>query len=166
MNNIRKHTISVIVENKPGVLQRVCGLFTRRNFNIDNITVGNTTEPNISRITIKTTGDDQTLEQITKQLNKLIEIIKVRELKPKNTIQRELALIKVHAPDEKSKSEIIQYTNTFRAHIIDITTKTVTIEAVGKPTKIKALIDLLKPYGIKEIAKTGVTAITRGNKTI
>ena len=95
-----KHTISILVENKPGVLQRISGLFTRRNFNIDNITVGKTEEPTISRITIRTTGDNQTLEQITKQLNKLIEVLKVRELKPENTIKRELALIKVHAPDQ------------------------------------------------------------------
>ena len=109
----RKHTISILVENKPGVLQRISGLFTRRNFNIDNITVGKTEEPTISRITIRTTGDNQTLEQITKQLNKLIEVLKVRELKPENTIKRELALIKVHAPDEKNKIR----NNTIYKHI-------------------------------------------------
>jgi acetolactate synthase-1/3 small subunit len=166
MSKIQKHTISILVENKPGVLQRVSGLFTRRNFNIDNITVGKTDDPALSRITITTTGDDQILEQITKQLNKLIEIIKVRELKPENTIRRELALIKVHAPDEKTKSEIIQYTNIFRGHIVDVTEKSVTIEITGDPTKIKALTKLVRPYGIKETAKTGVTAITRGHKTL
>ena len=157
-----KHTISILVENKPGVLQRVSGLFTRRNFNIDNITVGKTEDPKLSRITIRTTGDAQTLEQITKQLNKLIEIIKVRELKQEKTILRELALIKVHAPDEKTKSEIIQYVKIFRGQIVDVTPKTVTISITGDPEKIKALTQLLKPYGIKETAKTGVTAITRG----
>ena len=157
-----KHTISVLVENKPGVLQRVAGLFTRRNFNIDNITVGKTEDPTLSRITIRTTGDTQTLEQITKQLNKLIEIIKVRELKKEKTILRELALIKVHAPDEKTKSEIIQYAEIFRGHIIDVTPGTLTISINGDPEKILALVKLLKPFGIKEIAKTGVTAITRG----
>ena len=162
-----KHTISVLVENRPGVLQRVCGLFTRRNFNIDNITVGKTEDPKLSRITIRTTtGDTQTLEQITKQLNKLIEIIKVRELKPENTILRELALIKVHAPDEKTKSEIIQYVNIFRGQIVDVTPKTITISITGDPEKIKALSKLLKPYGIKETAKTGVTAIIRGANTL
>jgi len=161
-----KHTISILVENKPGVLQRVSGLFTRRNFNIDNITVGKTEDPKISRITIRTTGDTQTLEQITKQLNKLIEIIKVRELKQEKTILRELALIKVHAPDEKTKSEIIQYTNIFRGHIVDVTPKTLTISITGDPEKIQALNKLLKPYGIKETAKTGVTAITRGANTL
>lgn len=161
-----KHTISILVENKPGVLQRVAGLFTRRNFNIDNITVGKTDDPTISRITIRTTGDDQVLEQITKQLNKLIEVLKVRELKPENTIKRELALIKVHAPDEKTKSEIIQYTDIFRGHIVDVTPKTIIIEITGDPSKIQALTKLIRPYGIKETAKTGVTAITRGNKTL
>ena len=162
----RKHTISILVENKPGVLQRISGLFTRRNFNIDNITVGKTEEPTISRITIRTTGDNQTLEQITKQLNKLIEVLKVRELKPENTIKRELALIKVHAPDEKTKSEIIQYTNIFRGHIVDVTPKTLTVEITGEPTKIGSFTKLLKPFGIKETAKTGVTALTRGHNTL
>lgn len=166
MSKYSKHTISILVENKPGVLQRVSGLFTRRNFNIDNITVGKTEDPTISRITIRTTGDEQILEQITKQLNKLIEVLKVRELKPENTIKRELALIKVHAPDETTKSEIIQYTNIFRGHIIDVTTKSIIIEITGDPTKIQALTKLIKPYGIKEIAKTGVTAMTRGHKTL
>ena len=161
-----KHTISVLVENKPGVLQRVSGLFTRRKFNIDNITVGKTEEEGISRITITTTGDKQTLEQITKQLNKLIETIKIRELKPENTIRRELSLIKIHAPDEQTKSEIIQYTNIFRGKIVDVTPKTITVEITGEPTKVKALTQLLKPYGIKETAKTGVTAITRGQNAL
>jgi acetolactate synthase-1/3 small subunit len=166
MSKKQQHTISILVENKPGVLQRVSGLFTRRNFNIDNITVGKTADDGISRITITTSGDNHTLEQITKQLNKLIEVIKVRELKPQSTIRRELALFKVHAPDEQSKSEIIQYTNIFRGHIIDVTPKTITIEITGDPTKTKALMDLIRPYGIKETAKTGITAIRRGQKTL
>ena len=162
---MNKHIISILVENKPGVLQRVSGLFTRRNFNIDNITVGNTSEPHISRITITTTGDDRTIEQIIKQTNKLIEVIKVRQLNPQ-AIKRELALIKVHAPDEQTKSEIIQYTNIFRGHIVDVTPKTITIEITGAPDKIQALTNLIKPYGIKETAKTGITAITRGPRTL
>lgn len=161
-----KHTISILVENKPGVLQRVAGLFTRRDFNIDNITVGKTAETGISRITITTYGDNYTLEQIIKQLNKLIEIIKVRELKPENTIRRQLALLKIHAPTEQDKSEVIQYANIFRGHIIDVTPKTITIEISGKPDNINALIDLLRPYGIKEVAKTGITALSRGYKTL
>ena len=166
MNKENKHTISILVENKTGVLQRVAGLFTRRDFNIDNITVGKTSEPGHSRITITTYGDNRTLEQIIKQLNKLIEVIKVREMKPEQTIRRQLALLKIHAPTEQDKSEIIQYTNIFRGHIIDVTPKTITIEITGNPDKINALMDLLRPYGIKETAKTGITAITRGQKTL
>ena len=166
MTKTNKHTISILVENKTGVLQRVAGLFTRRDFNIDNITVGKTSEPGHSRITITTYGDNRTLEQIIKQLNKLIEVIKVREMKPEQTIRRQLALLKIHAPTEQDKSEIIQYTNIFRGHIIDVTPKTITIERSGKPDNINALMDLLRPYGIKETAKTGITAITRGQKTL
>jgi acetolactate synthase-1/3 small subunit len=166
MNKENKHTISILVENKTGVLQRVAGLFTRRDFNINNITVGKTSEPGLSRITITTYGDNRTLEQIIKQLNKLIEVIKVREMKPEQTIRRQLALLKIHAPTEQDKSEIIQYTNIFRGHIIDVTPKTITIEISGKPDNINALMDLLRPYGIKETAKTGITAITRGQKTL
>ena len=162
---MNKHVISILVENKPGVLQRVAGLFSRRNFNIDNITVGKTTDPQISRITITTRGDDRTIEQIIKQTNKLIEVIKVRQLHPDTTIRRELSLLKVHAPDEQTKSEIIQYTNIFRGHIIDVTPKTITVEITGNPEKIIALTELLKPYGIKETAKTGVTAIRKGQKS-
>lgn len=166
MTKTNKHTISILVENKTGVLQRVAGLFTRRDFNIDNITVGKTSEPGLSRITITTYGDNRTLEQIIKQLNKLIEVIKVREMKPEQTIRRQVALLKIHAPTEQDKSEIIQYTNIFRGHIIDVTPKTITIEISGKPDNINALMDLLRPYGIKETAKTGITAITRGQKTL
>ena len=166
MTKQNKHTISILVENKTGVLQRVAGLFTRRDFNINNITVGKTAEPGLSRITITTYGDNNTLEQIIKQLNKLIEVIKVREMKPENTLRRQLALLKIHAPTEQDKSEIIQYTNIFRGHIIDVTQKTITIEITGNPDKINALMDLLRPYGIKETAKTGITAIRRGQKTL
>ena len=161
-----KHTISILVENKPGVLQRVSGLFTRRNFNIDSITVGRTAEPGLSRITIITKGDNQTLEQIIKQTNKLIEVLKVRELKPETAIRRQLALIKVHTPTETDKSEVIQYVNIFRGHIVDVTQKTLTIEITGDPQKINALLKLIKPNGIKETAKTGITALTRGQKTL
>lgn len=161
-----KHTISILVENKTGVLQRIAGLFTRRDFNIDNISVGKTSVENMSRITITTYGDDKTLEQIIKQLNKLIEVIKVREMKPDQTIRRQLALVKIHAPTEQDKSEIIQYTNIFRGKIADVTPKTITVEITGNPDKINALIDLLRPYGIKEMTKTGTTAITRGQKTL
>ncbi len=166
MSDARKHTISILVENKPGVLQRVSALFTRRNFNIENISVGRTENPEVSRITIRTIGDKHVLEQITKQLNKLIEVIKVRELKPENTLRRELALIKVNTPDEQAKSEVIQYTEIFRGQIIDVTSKSLVIQITGKPANIRELIKLFTPYGIKEISRTGVTAMTRGLKTL
>ncbi|MDO5852202.1 MAG: acetolactate synthase small subunit [Methanobacteriaceae archaeon] len=158
----KTHTISILVQHKPGVLQRVSGLFTRRDFNIDSITVGATNQKNMARITITTKGNEEVLEQILKQLNKLIETIKVRELNPETTIRRELSLIKVKAPDEQTKSQIIQYVNIFRGNIVDITHKTIIVEITGTPQKIKALEKLLEPFGIKEISKTGTTAMLKG----
>ena len=166
MDESRTHIISAIVLDKPGVLQRVAGLFTRRGFNIDNITVGPSEQENFARMTIITKGDEKILEQITKQLNKLIDVIKVRDLEPAVTVQRELCLIKVHTSSEKVSSEVIQYANIFRGRIIDVSPETITIEITGPPEKIEALIDLVRVFGIKEIARTGPTAISRGNKTI
>jgi len=166
LDESRTHIISAIVLDKPGVLQRVAGLFTRRGFNIDNITVGPSEQENFARMTIITKGDEKILEQITKQLNKLIDVIKVRDLEPAVTVQRELCLIKVHTSSEKVSSEVIQYANIFRGRIIDVSPETITIEITGPPEKIEALIDLVRVFGIKEIARTGPTAISRGNKTI
>ena len=166
MDESRTHIISTLVLDKPGVLQRVAGLFTRRGFNIDNITVGPSEQENFARMTIITKGDEKILEQITKQLNKLIDVIKVRDLEPAVTVQRELCLIKVHTSSEKVSSEVIQYANIFRGRIIDVSPETITIEITGPPEKIEALIDLVRVFGIKEIARTGPTAISRGNKTI
>jgi acetolactate synthase-1/3 small subunit len=166
LDESRTHIISTLVLDKPGVLQRVAGLFTRRGFNIDNITVGPSEQENFARMTIITKGDEKILEQITKQLNKLIDVIKVRDLEPAVTVQRELCLIKVHTSSEKVSSEVIQYANIFRGRIIDVSPETITIEITGPPEKIEALIDLVRVFGIKEIARTGPTAISRGNKTI
>ena len=166
MDESRTHIISAIVLDKPGVLQRVAGLFTRRGFNIDNITVGPSEQENFARMTIITKGDEKILEQITKQLNKLIDVIKVRDLEPAVTVQRELCLIKVHTSSEKVRSEVIQYANIFRVRIIDVSPETLTIEITGPSEKIEALIDLVRSFGIKEIARTGPTAISRGIKTI
>jgi len=166
MDESRTHIISAIVLDKPGVLQRVAGLFTRRGFNIDNITVGPSEQENFARMTIITKGDEKILEQITKQLNKLIDVIKVRDLEPAVTVQRELCLIKVHTSSEKVRSEVIQYANIFRGRIIDVSPETLTIEITGPSEKIEALIDLVRSFGIKEIARTGPTAISRGIKTI
>ena len=151
MDESRTHIISAIVLDKPGVLQRVAGLFTRRGFNIDNITVGPSEQENFARMTIITKGDEKILEQITKQLNKLIDVIKVRDLEPAVTVQRELCLIKVHTSSEKVRSEVIQYANIFRGRIIDVSPETLTIEITGPSEKIEALIDLVRSFGIKKL---------------
>lgn len=162
MDEQRTHVISTLVLNKPGVLQRVAGLFTRRGFNIENITVGTSEQENMARMTIISKGDEKVLEQIIKQLNKLIDVVKVRDLDPENTVKRELCLIKIHAISEKKRSEVIQYANIFRGRIIDVSPETLTVEITGSPGKIEALIDLLRVFGIKQIARTGPTAISRG----
>lgn len=162
MDEQRTHIISALVLHKPGVLQRVAGLFTRRGFNIENITVGTSEKEELARMTIIAQGDEKVLEQITKQLNKLIDVIKVRDLEPESTVKRELCLIKIHAPAERIRSEVIQYANIFRGRIIDVSPETLTVEITGSPEKIEALIELLRGFGIKEIARTGPTAISRG----
>jgi acetolactate synthase I/III small subunit len=166
MDEQKNHIITALVLNRPGVLQRVAGLFTRRGFNIDSITVGPSEKDGMARMTIISRGDEKVLEQITKQLNKLIEVIKVRDLDPEGTVMRELCLIKTHVTTEKARSEIIQYANIFRGRIIDVGPENLTLEITGAPDKIDALIDLLRGFGIKEIARTGPTAISRGSKTI
>jgi len=162
MDEQRTHVISALVLHKPGVLQRVAGLFTRRGFNIDNITVGTSEQDNMARMTIISRGDEKVLEQIIKQLNKLIDVVKVRDLDPENTVKRELCLIKIHAASERTRSEVIQYVNIFRGRIIDVSPETLTIEITGPPEKIEALIDLSRGFGIKQIARTGATAMSRG----
>lgn len=162
IENNKSHIISTLVENQPGVLQRVSSLFSRRDFNIDSITVGESEVDGLARMTIISHGDDHTLEQITKQLNKLVDVVKVRDLNPYNSVKRELALIKVSACDEKDKSQIIQYSNIFRGKIIDVSTDALIAKITGDPNKINAFISLLKPFGIKKISRTGPTAIERG----
>ncbi|WP_440951608.1 acetolactate synthase small subunit [Methanococcoides sp. FTZ1] len=159
-----KHTLAVLVENKYGVLARVAGLFSRRGFNIDSLAVGITEDPTISRMTIVVRGDDLVLEQVTKQLNKLIDVIRVTDLGAEESVERELALIKVNA-DANTRAEIIQIVDIFRARIIDVASKTVTIEVTGDSDKIKAIQTLLRPFGIKEMARTGKVALTRGSKS-
>ncbi len=158
-----KHTISILVENEFGVLTRVAGLFSSRGFNIDSINVAPTNESGISRITIVTHGDEKVLEQITKQLNKLIDTIKVIDFTSGGSIERELLLIKITA-EEGDKAEILRIVDIFRAKIIDITPKTYTIEITGDPKKLDAILELLRPFGFKEIVRTGVVAIGRGAK--
>ena len=160
-----KHILSVLVENHAGVLSRVAGLFSRRGFNIDSLAVGITENPEVARMTIVVDGDEHTVEQVSKQLNKLIDVIKIKRLDKHESISRELALIKVSA-NAATRSEIVQLVEIFRAKIVDVSKSTLTIEASGSEDKVAALEDLLKPFGIKEVVRTGVIAIERGNRII
>jgi acetolactate synthase I/III small subunit len=156
-----QHTITALVENSPGVLARVAGLFSRRGYNIESLAVSITEDPSISRMTIVVSGDERTLEQIEKQLNKLIEVIKVYDYSDTPAVDRELALIKVLAGPEK-RAEIMQISDIFRAKIIDVSERTLTIELTGPVAKIDAFQNLLAPYGIKELVRTGKIALARG----
>lgn len=160
-----KRTLSVLVENHSGVLSRVAGLFSRRGFNIDSLAVGVTEDPEVSRMTIVVDGDDYTVEQVNKQLNKLIDVIKIRTLEQSESVSRELALIKVNAT-AADRTEIMQIVEIFRAKIVDVSKNTLTVEASGTNEKVAALEDMLKQFGIKEIVRTGAIAIERGNKYI
>ena len=155
------HVISTLVEDKPGVLQKVAGLFNRRGFNIDSITVGESEVDGLSRMVISVHADKKGLEQVTKQLNKLVDVIKIKDI-TKNAVKRELCLVKVNVPNEKARAEIMQYSNIFRAKILDVTEETLIIELTGDKKKIDAFISLLKGYGIKKISRTGLTAMARG----
>lgn len=155
------HIISTLVEDKPGVLQKVAGMFNRRGFNIDSITVGNSEVEGQSRMVITVHADEKGLEQVTKQLNKLIDVIKIKDITQK-AVKRELCLVKVNIPDAKARAEIMQYTNIFRAHILDVTEESIMVELTGDKDKINAFISLVEPFGIKRIARTGLTAMSRG----
>lgn len=157
-----KHVISMLVEDQPGVLTRIAGMFARRGFNIDTITVGKTSNKGISKMVISVFGDDRTIEQMEKQINKLIDTIKVTELPEKTSIIRELCLVKVAIPNKKAKEDILRYTKIYKTKIVDITPKSITAQIVGEPDKIQSFLDLMAQYGIKEISRTGVTAILRG----
>ncbi len=156
-----KHTISVLVENQFGVLARISGLFSARGFNIESLAVGQTEDPNISRMTIVVNGDEAILEQVLKQLNKLIDVIKVLEI-PKSSVKRDLILIKVNFTKE-IRSELMQITDIFRAKIVDVSKDSVVIELTGDEDKIEAFINLVTPFGIKELTRTGIIALLRGN---
>jgi len=160
-----KHTIAVIVENKSGVLTRIAGLFSRRSFNIDSLSVGGTDNPDYSRMTISVQGDRDVLEQVIKQLSKLINVIRVSELDPTESVERELALIKVSA-DKQSRSEIMQIVNIFRARIIDVSHRSMIIEVTGDEEKIDAFTQMLRQFGIKEVVRTGRISMVRGARTI
>jgi acetolactate synthase-1/3 small subunit len=163
---MKAHTLSILVENRAGVLSRVAGLFSRRGFNIESLAVGVCEEPNMSRITVVAYGDDAQIEQVKKQLNKLIDIVKVSDITYRDHVARELALIKVNAETGAARAEIMQIATIFRAKIIDVGTRTVVLEVTGDSEKIDALEKLLRQYGIKELVRTGKIAILRGLKTV
>jgi acetolactate synthase-1/3 small subunit len=160
-----KHTLSVLVENKPGVLARVAGLFSRRSFNIDSLAVGETEQPEVSRITIVVNADDSPLEQVTKQLNKLVNVLKIVELDQVASVQRELLLVKVRA-ERATRTQILETVALFRARVVDVSPEALTIEATGTSEKLDALLRDLEPYGIKEMVQSGVVAIGRGSRSI
>jgi acetolactate synthase-1/3 small subunit len=157
----RKHILSVLVENKPGVLTRIAGLFARRGFNIDTLSVGPTEDPTISRMTITLDGANHPIDQVTKQLHKLVNVIKIRDLEPEETIEREMALFKVSA-DGQARGEIMQLTDIFRGRIVDVSNRTATIEVTGTHDKIEAFEQMIRPFGLVEMVRTGEIAIARG----
>ena len=159
------HTLSVLVEDKPGVLARVSALFSRRGFNIESLAVGPTENPDLSRMTIVVAVDQLPLEQVTKQLNKLVNVIKIVELDPAQSVQRELLLVKVRAPLAE-RTQVLQTAELFRARVIDVTPETVTLEATGTPDKLQALLAVLAPLGIKEMAQSGTVALARGPRSM
>jgi acetolactate synthase-1/3 small subunit len=160
-----KHTLSVLVENKPGVLARIAALFSRRGFNIESLAVGETEYPDISRMTVVVDVEDLPLEQVTKQLNKLVEVLKVVELERSTAVHRQVMLIKVRA-DAATRSQVLEMVHMFRAKVVDVATDSLTIEATGTADKLTALLEVLDPYGVKELVQSGVVAIGRGQRSI
>lgn len=162
---MNRHTLSVLVENKPGVLTRVAALFARRAFNIHSLAVGPTEHSDVSRITVVVDADELPLEQVTKQLNKLVNVIKIVELEPESSVQRELLLVKVRT-DDAARTAVLQVVELFRAHVVDVVSDAVTIEATGSHSKLTALLTALEPYGVREIVQSGTVAIGRGSRSM
>jgi acetolactate synthase-1/3 small subunit len=162
---VSRHTLSVLVENKPGVLARVSSLFSRRQFNIHSLAVGPTENPDVSRMTIVVAVEDLPLEQVTKQLNKLINVLKIVELSPTASVHRELLLIKLRA-DASVRAQVATVVEMFRAHIVDVTPDSLTVEAAGTTDKLQALVKMLEPFGVREIVQSGMVALGRGAKSI
>ncbi|MGH3385291.1 MAG: acetolactate synthase small subunit [Nocardioidaceae bacterium] len=160
-----KHTLSVLVENQPGVLARVASLFSRRGFNIDSLAVGPTEYSTISRMTIVVNVEDLPLEQVTKQLNKLVNVIKIVELEPSSTVQRELLLVKVRA-DAATRGQVLETIQLFRAKVVDVSTEAVTVEITGNSEKLDAFLKVMEPFGIRELVQSGMVAISRGGRSI
>jgi len=158
-----KHVITTLVQNQPGVLAHVAGMFSARSFNIDSLVVGRTDDPALSRMTIVAIGDDRVLEQIRKQLEKIVTVVKVRDFQDISYVERDLMLVRVHAPGEK-RPEIIELVNLFRGRVVDVARQSVIVELSGPEEKVEAFIDLVRPYGISELARTGVIAMKRGKQ--
>jgi acetolactate synthase-1/3 small subunit len=166
MENERVHAIAALVEHKPGVLHNISNLFRRRGFNIESISVGPTEQKDLARMTITVKGDEKTVEQVVKQLSKLVDVIKVSRLDPASIVTREMALIKVNVSDTKTRSDIINCVDVFRGHVVDVSPENLMIEITGGPDKIDAFLNLMKAFGIIEVARTGVTALSRGSKSL
>ena len=164
MADVEKHTIAVLVENKFGVLSRVAGLFSARGYNIESLSVGETLDPTVSRMTLVVKGDAFVIEQVIKQLHKLIDVIKVTDLSEENHVEREMLLLRVNA-EPANRAEILRIGDIFRAKVVDVTPSSYTLEATGEASKIEAIIELLRPFGIHEVVRTGKVAIARGTKT-
>jgi acetolactate synthase-1/3 small subunit len=162
---IKQHIVSVLVENRAGTLSRVSGLFSRRGFNIDSLTVGETEDPSISRMTIAVTGEERVLEQIIKQLEKLVDVIAVRGLETASCLRREIMLVKIGA-DEKNRPAVLEIAGIFRARVVDVSQTTITVEATGSTEKLNGLLLLLRPYGILELARTGLVSLERGARVL
>jgi acetolactate synthase-1/3 small subunit len=158
----RKHVLSILVENKPGVLTRIAGLFARRGFNIDTLTVGPTDDEHLSRITLTLDGAMHPIDQVTKQLHKLVNVLKIRDLEPSETVTRELALFKVAVNDGSQRAEVMQITEIFRAKVVDVTKRSLIIEVTGTTDKIAAFESMVRPFGLIEMMRTGEIAISRG----
>jgi acetolactate synthase-1/3 small subunit len=163
-HGVRKHTIAVLVENKFGVLSRVAGLFAARGYNIESLSVGETLDATVSRMTLVVRGDELVLEQVVKQLHKLVDVIKVTDLTQEDHVERELVLMRVNA-ESQHRAEILRTADIFRAKVVDVTPSTFTLEVTGDETKLDAIIELLRPMGIQELVRTGKVAIARGSKT-
>ncbi|HEY1274327.1 MAG TPA: acetolactate synthase small subunit [Thermoleophilaceae bacterium] len=158
----RKHVLSLLVENKPGVLARIAGLFARRGFNIDSLAVGPTDDDSMSRITLTVDGAAHPIDQVTKQLHKLVNVIKIRDLEPEETVARELALFKISCQDGEARAQVMQFTEIFRGKTVDVSKRSVTVEVTGADDKIEAFEEMVRPFGLIEMVRTGEVAVARG----
>ena len=161
----RKHILSLLVENKPGVLARIAGLFARRGFNIDSLAVGPTDDTRLSRFTLTVDGASHPIDQVTKQLHKLVNVIKIRDLEPEETVARELALFKISCSDGDARAQVMQFTDIFRGKTVDVSKRSVTVEVTGTDDKIEAFEEMVRPFGLIEMVRTGEIAVSRGRGT-